>query len=77
MTAFVRSEKTSSDVLFPICVEQARTSSVVANVCSIDREQLNSEDKLGCARGVLWAVVFQVGMLIAIAAYCTLHYLLR
>jgi hypothetical protein len=77
MTDAVRSEKASSDVLLPTYVEQARTSPAVANVCSIDREQLNSEDKLGCARGVLWALVFQVEMLIAIAAYCTLHYLLR
>jgi hypothetical protein len=77
VTDLVRSEKTSSDVLLPICVEQPRTPSVVANVCSIDREQLYSKDKLGCARSVLWALVFQVGMLMAIATYCTLHYLLR
>jgi hypothetical protein len=33
--------------------------------------------ELGCARDVVWAAVFQVGMFIAIAVFWTLRFLLR
>jgi hypothetical protein len=53
-----------------------RASSLVTNY-SVDPEQIYCEDKLGCARGVLWAVVFQVGTLVAIAVVWALRSLLR
>src|SRR5665213_1036481 len=39
----------------PALVERSEILPRGANVCSIDSEQLYSEDKLGCARGVVWA----------------------
>jgi hypothetical protein len=47
------------------------------NVCSVDPEQLYSEDRLGCARGMVWAFGFQAVLLIAIGAYWMLRFLLR
>jgi hypothetical protein len=41
----------------------------VAEVCSDDPEQLYYEDKLGCARGVVFALAFQAGI-VAVAALC-------
>ena len=41
----------------------------VADVCSDDPEQLYYEDKLGCARGVVFAFTFQAA-LVVLAALC-------
>jgi hypothetical protein len=76
MTDAVRNEKRANDAQLSISGNRARTSSPVTNYF-VDSEQIYSEDKLGCARGVLWAVVFQVGTLIAIAVVWTLRSLLR
>ncbi len=41
----------------------------VADVCTDNPEQLYYEDKLGCARGIVFAFAFQ-GALIAVASVC-------
>lgn len=41
----------------------------VADVCTDDPEQLYYEDKLGCARGIVYAFAFQ-GVLAAIVILC-------
>jgi hypothetical protein len=41
----------------------------VADVCSDDPEQVYYEDKLGCARGIVYAFAFQ-GVLAAIVILC-------
>jgi hypothetical protein len=41
----------------------------VADVCSDNPEELYYEDKLGCARGVVFALAFQ-GALVVLAAVC-------
>jgi hypothetical protein len=41
----------------------------VADVCTDDPEKLYYEDKLGCARGVLFAFAFQAALVVA-AAVC-------
>ena len=48
-----------------------------ALVCSEDRERLYREDKLGCARGVFWVLVFQVVTVVAVAVCWSLYILLR
>jgi hypothetical protein len=67
---------------FPILMEQslrpelrivrqaeAIVSLNVAEVCSDNPEELYYEDKLGCARGVVFALAFQV-VFVAVAAVC-------
>jgi hypothetical protein len=76
MTDAVRSEKRAADAQVSISGNRAQTSSRVTNY-SVDLEQIYCEDKLGCARGVVWAVVLQVGIFIAIAFVWTLRSLLR
>jgi hypothetical protein len=39
----------------------------VADVCADDPEHLYYEDKLGCARGVVFALAFQAALVIALA----------
>jgi hypothetical protein len=39
----------------------------VADVCADDPEQLYYEDKLGCARGVVFALAFQAALVVALA----------
>jgi hypothetical protein len=34
-----------------------------------DWEKLQSEDKLGCARGLVWSLVFEAALVIAAAIY--------
>ena len=45
--------------------EESIVSLNVADVCSDDPEQLYYEDKLGCARGVVFAVTFQLALVVA------------
>lgn len=49
--------------------EESIVSLNVADVCSDDPEQVYYEDKLGCARGVVYAVAFQTALVTA-AAVC-------
>jgi hypothetical protein len=51
-----------------------RTYPQVSNVCSIDWDQFASEDKIGCARGVVWAIVFEAVLGIAAVAYWKLRH---
>jgi hypothetical protein len=48
---------------------EAIVSLNVAEVCSDNPEELYYEDKLGCARGVVFALAFQ-GLFVAVAAIC-------
>jgi hypothetical protein len=53
-----------------------QSSPHVGNVCSVDPEQLYHEDRLGCARGVVRALLFEAA-LVAIVCYWKLHLYLR
>ena len=44
---------------------------------SVDAEQLYREDKLGCARGVVWALAFEAGLVIAALIYWKLRLFAR
>jgi hypothetical protein len=71
----VSNRKTSHDELhmgirsLPLFVTQSRTFQQVGNVRSVDPELLYSENKLGCARGVIWAFIFEAALIIAIAIF--------
>ncbi len=41
----------------------------VADVCTDNPEQIYYEDKLGCARGIVYAFAFQ-GAMVAVASLC-------
>jgi hypothetical protein len=43
----------------------------------VDAEQLYREDKLGCARGVIWALIFEAGLVIAAVIYWKLRLFAR
>ncbi len=49
----------------------------VCNVRSVDPELLYNEDKLGCARGVVWALVFEAAVIAAIAFCWKLRFSMR
>ena len=61
----------------PEFVEQSRSFPQVGNVRSVDPELLYGENKLGCARGVIWAFVFEAALIIAMAIFWKLRFLLR
>jgi hypothetical protein len=61
----------------PVFLERSQSSPQVGNVRSVDPELLYGENKLGCARGVLWAFVFEAALLIAIAIFWKLRFFLR
>jgi hypothetical protein len=44
---------------------------------SVDWEQMESEDRLGCARGVVWAIVFEVAVVLAVAVYWKFRHIPR
>jgi hypothetical protein len=56
----------SNGALSSVVVEQTRTSPHVVKVRSVDPEQIDYEDDLGCVRGVLWSLVFEATVVIAI-----------
>ena len=58
-------------------VNTVKTFPQVANVRSVDRDLLCNEDKLGCARGIIWAVVLQVALIVAIAVFWKLRFIWR
>jgi hypothetical protein len=49
--------------------EESIVSLNVADVCSDDPEQIYYEDKLGCARGIVFAFGFQAA-LVAVVVLC-------
>jgi hypothetical protein len=49
----------------------------VIDGCSADAKQLYREDKLGCARGVVWALIFEAGLVIAAVIYWKLRLFAR
>jgi hypothetical protein len=77
------SEEEANDALhlailsLPVYVEQSQTVPQVGNVRSVDAELLQNENKLGCARGVVWAFVFEAALIIAIAIFWKLRLSLR
>jgi hypothetical protein len=73
----VSTENKSNGALPSVVVEQPRTSPHVVNIRSVDPEQIDCEDHLGCARGVLWSLVFEAAVVIAIAVYWKLRMFLR
>ena len=83
LTDEVSDQRTSHDELhmgirsLPVFVAQSRTFPQVGNVRSVDPELLYSENKLGCARGVIWAFVFEAALIIAIAIFWKLRFFLR
>jgi hypothetical protein len=58
-------------------VRNEKTFPQVANVRSVDPELLYNEDKLGCARGVIWALVFEAALIAAIAIFWKLRFFWR
>jgi hypothetical protein len=48
----------------PVLLEQAHAFPKIGHVRSVDPELLADEDKLGCARGVMWAVAFEAAVVI-------------
>jgi hypothetical protein len=69
-----RSRLTEGVTTIPVLLSRSQTSlHVVDDVCPADLEHLYPEDKLGCARGVLWALVFEAGLVIAALVYWKLH----
>ena len=49
--------------------EESIVSLNVADVCSDDPEKIYYEDKLGCARGIVFALAFQAA-LVGVVALC-------
>lgn len=56
----------------PALVEQCQ----VGHVRSVDPELLDSENKLGCARGVIWVLIFEAAAITAIVVFWKLRFLL-
>src|ERR1700733_12991600 len=41
---------------------------------SLDMEQFEAEDKLGCARGVLWALIFEAALVVGAVLVWKFHF---
>ena len=57
--------------------KRSDTTFHVIDGCAVDAKQLYREDKLGCARGVVWALVFEAGLVVAAVVYWKLHLFAR
>jgi len=56
---------------------QSKNTIHVVDGCSVDVKQLYREDKLGCARGVVWALIFEAGLVVAALIYWKLRLFTR
>lgn len=62
----------------PLCLPSHSPAPVLqSHSGSVDLEQCSSEENLGCARGVMWALIFQAALVIAAAAVYSLFHLSR
>jgi hypothetical protein len=57
--------------------QQSKPGFYVIDGCSVDAKQLYREDKLGCARGVIWALIFEAGLVVAALVYWKLRLFAR
>jgi hypothetical protein len=55
----------------------SKSSLYVIDGSIVDAEQLYREDKLGCARGVVWALIFEAGLVVAALIYWKLRLFAR
>jgi hypothetical protein len=55
---------------FEYGVDQSQDYPYDSHLGSLDLEQWQAEDKLGCARGILWSLIFEA----ALAALCVLYW---
>jgi hypothetical protein len=53
----------------PALAKQSQAHPYEANLGSVDMEQFEAEDSLGCVRGVLWALIFEAA-LATVAVLC-------
>ena len=56
-----------------VAAKRSKSTLYVVDGCSVDAKQLYREDKLGCARGVIWALIFEAGLVIAALIYWKLR----
>jgi hypothetical protein len=70
-------ERYDGPPLLSVSEEQSHRFPQVCNIRSGDHELSYRENKLGCARGVIWAFAFEAAMLIVIAICWKLHFFLR
>ncbi|MGB8539437.1 MAG: hypothetical protein WCD57_23640 [Acidobacteriaceae bacterium] len=56
---------------------RSKSTLYVIDGCSVDAEQLDRKDQLGCARGVVWALVFEAGLVVAALIYWKLRLFAR
>jgi hypothetical protein len=56
---------------------RSKTSLHVVDGDVVEAEQLYREDKLGCARGVVWALIFEAGLVVAALIYWKLRLFAR
>ena len=68
-TFSIRTQQSLRPELHIVRKSEAIVSLNVAEVCSDNPAQIYYEDKLGCARGVVFALAFQ-GAFVAVAAVC-------
>jgi hypothetical protein len=73
----ISTEQTARPALRIVVGNKSIVSMRVVDASSADPEQLYDEDSLGCARGVVWAVIFQAALVIAVALGWKLHFFLR
>jgi hypothetical protein len=57
--------------------KRSGTTFHVIDGCAVDAKQLYREDKLGCARGVVWALLFEAALVVAAVIYWKLHLFAR
>jgi hypothetical protein len=83
LTNDVSNEKALHDAPFngmrslPSFEEPPQRFPQVGNIRFVDPEVIYSEDKLGCARGVMWAVAFEAAVIITVAICWELRFFLR
>jgi hypothetical protein len=62
---------TLSPTLF---ISPSQAQAYEEDLCWLDKEQWEAEDKLGCARGVVWALIFEAALAAVAVLYWKFHF---
>jgi hypothetical protein len=58
----------------PACENPSQTHPYEAYPASLDMEQFEAEDKFGCARGIVWALIFEAALIVGAVLVWKFHF---
>ena len=69
------SARNAKDTLSPApFISPSRAHPYEDDLCSLDTQQWEAEDRLGCVRGVVWSLIFEAALAAVAVLYWKFHF---